>query len=191
MNKLEKSLSELKQKLKENEDLSIDEWNDYACEHSLFSAITIEARMNFKNWEEVKQSFSDKRENLTRDIEKIRKKLYKSIAKYGLNAFETIELSKQIDVLISQYYKRNKDKKKGRYYKEGNFMDAMYQKSYEHLKSMIDTLDEFPTIEIWNAYAAKNNCLNSQSMEYISGLDWHKLRDRVKTSVSFKKYYKI
>ena len=77
-------------------------------------------------------------------------------------------MSNQINSLINKYYKNNRDQKRGRHYNPNNFMNEKYNKSYEYLKYLTITLGEFPSIEEWNQYAQKTNCLNSQSMQYIS-----------------------
>lgn len=170
MDKVNESLNALKKKLKENEDLTNNEWNHYACEKSYYSSVAIEAHMNVKNWTELKKKiFSGTSEgNINREIERVRKKLHQSIDETSLNSSKTRDLSNQINILINRYYKNNRNKKKGKYYEDGNFMDLMYNRSYEHLKALTTEIDEFPSIETWNKYAKKNSCLNSQSMEYIS-----------------------
>lgn len=54
-----------------------------------------------------------------------------------------------------------------------------YQKSYENLKIVTKTLKSFPTIEQWNNYAKVEECLNHISLQYITRLDWHKLKRKV------------
>ena len=188
MNKINESINALKIKLKENEDLSSDEWNKYARENSYYSSVTIEAHVNVKNWAKLKKKLISNisETNLNREIEKVRKKLQQSIEETGLNSEKTRELSNQIDILINRYYKNNRSKKKGRYYEDGNFMNTMYNKSYEHLKILSREMEDFPSIVVWNKYAQKNSCLNSQSMEYVSGMNWHKLRDKIKNSITMK-----
>lgn len=192
MNILEESINELKFKLRLNANLTSEEWNEYAKKKVLFSTMTIQTHLNVKNFDELKKklahSLSEK--SLNKEIEKTRKRLYKSIDKSGINSLETRNISNEIDVLINTYYKNNRSKTKGRYYREECFMNEIYNKSYEHLKSLTIDINEFPLIKIWNEYALRNNCLSSQSMQYISGFNWNKLRDKIKTSINLESYKK-
>lgn len=169
MDKLRESLERLREKLKGNKQLSSEQWNQYAQKYSYYSSITIQTHMKVKDWEELKEEVSvdDNERSITRRIEKARKKLHRSIQETGINSYKTIEMSRQINILINRYYKSNKNERKGKYYEEDNFMDVMYSKSYEHLK-YLTTMEEFPSIERWNHYAKENKCLNSQSIQYIS-----------------------
>lgn len=169
MDRLRESLEKLRLKLKENNQLTNQEWNRYAQKHSYYSSVMIQTHMKVTDWEELKEEVTvdNNERSITRRIERARRKLHKSINETGLNSYKTIEMSRQINILINRYYKDNRNERKGKHYEEDNFMDVMYNKSYEHLKSLATT-EEFPSIEIWNQYAKKNNCLNSQSMQYIS-----------------------
>ncbi len=55
MDQLKESLNELKAKLKKNKELTVEEWNEYAQENSLFSAMTIETHMEVNSWKELKR----------------------------------------------------------------------------------------------------------------------------------------
>lgn len=127
---------------------------------------------------------------LIREIEKIREKLNKSVIKNGLASEETKKISIEIDNLLNEYYKINRSQEKGKFYEEKNMMNEAYNMSYEHLKNLTLDLNDFPTIKVWEEYAKKNNCLSSQSMQYISGLNWNKLRNKVKVEVRFRSYKK-
>lgn len=54
MDRLEESIIVFRKKLKEK-DLSIEEWNEFAKENNLLSAITIEANVDAKNFEHLKK----------------------------------------------------------------------------------------------------------------------------------------
>lgn len=170
MEKLNESLNELKVKLKENKNLDKDEWNEYAKVNSYYSSVTLEAHLNVKDWSELKRKIfhSILEKNVNRQIEVMRRKLHKSIEITGLNSEETKKLYDEIHILINQYYKDNRDTKKGRYYRDKCFMDYIYNKSYQQLKKLTVEISEFPSVQIWNEYAKKNNYLNSQSIQYIS-----------------------
>lgn len=191
MDRLRESLEKLREKLKEDKALSSDKWNQYAQKYYYYSSVTIQTHMKVKDWEELKEEISvdDNERSITRRIERARKKLHKSIQETGLNSYKTIEMSRQINILINRYYKTNRNERRGRHYEEDSFMEAMYNRSYEHLKN-IATIEDFPSIEKWNQYARKNKCLNSQSMQYIAGMNWHKIRDKIKNNMIFQKYEK-
>ena len=146
MEKLNQSIRDLKIKLLENKDLTNEEWNIYANEHLLYSAVTIETHLGLKNWVELKNK-----------------------------------------MLVGCFCR---DSKKGRFYREEEPMGKMYDISYKHLQLLTDMLNEFPSVEEWNQYAKENLCLNSQSMQYIAGMNWHKLRDKIRSKQLFKSYRK-
>ena len=144
MEKLNQSIRNLKIKLLENKNLTNEEWNIYANEHLLYSAVTLETHLGVKNWLELKN-------------------------KMLANCF-------------------CHDSKKGRFYREENLMGRMYDTSYQHLQLLTNMLNEFPSVKEWNQYAKENLCLNSQSMQYIAGMNWHKLRDKIRAKQLFKSY---
>lgn len=190
MEEYDESIEELKSKLIENEYLTADEWNRYAKEKGLYSTTTIIAHFNMHCFEDVKNKCIKSNNKVNRKIEKVREKLNKSVIENGINSKKTRRLSDEIDFLINIYYKNNRNREKGRYFVEKNLTNEWYNKSYEHLKSLTLDLNDFPTIKVWEQYAKKNNCLSSQSIQYISGLNWNKLRSKVKADVSFKSYKK-
>lgn len=109
------------------------------------------------------------------DIEKLREELYKSIENNGLNAEETMKISKELDKKIQKYLKDIEhiiDKKENR-----------YNVSYKKLKKLTKDFGEFPTVKGWNKYAKENNLLSSSSIEYISGLNWNKLRTKILSEI--------
>lgn len=55
MNYYKKSLKEFKRKLKENKNITREEWDKYAHENCLFSAFTLEAHNNVDNFEDLKK----------------------------------------------------------------------------------------------------------------------------------------
>ena len=169
MEQLRKSVEELEIQIKENEEITSSQWNQYAQENGYYSSITMQTHINVNNWEELKEKIcpTGREKNVNREIEKLRKQLHKAIQTVVLNSNETIEISRKINALANKYYKNNRNRKKGKYYQKESLIDGMYNKSYEHLK-YITSLEEFPSIDEWNRYAKENNCLNSQSMQYIS-----------------------
>lgn len=67
---------------------------------------------------------------------------------------------------------------------EHNRMFVCYKKSLEELKNLTKDLGSFPSTKLWNEYALKNDCLSYVSMEYISKLNWHKLKRKIKLEIS-------
>lgn len=110
------------------------------------------------------------------DVERLRKKLYDAIDEYGINSKEVYRLSIEMDKILN---KRGYDDKNLMYNK---YLDSMYE-----LRKISKEFGEFPTVEEWNRYAKENMLLNSESIKYISGLDWNKLRDRIKKDLNKKK----
>lgn len=104
-------------------------------------------------------------------IERLRKKLHATIEKYGLESAQVQKISKELDELINEYMKRQKN------YQEGNIMINEYNIAIEELERLTIESGEFPSIEKWNEYAKEKVFLNSESIKYISGLNWHELRD--------------
>ena len=72
-------------------------------------------------------------------------------------------------------------------YDDKNLMYNKYLDSMYELRKISKEFGEFPTVEEWNRYAKENMLLNSESIKYISGLDWNKLRDRIKKDLNKKK----
>lgn len=61
------------------------------------------------------------------------------------------------------------------------YLDSMFG-----LRKISKIFGEFPTIDEWNKYAKENYLLNSESIKYISGLDWNKLRNQIKKEMNIK-----
>lgn len=55
MNYYKKSLKEFKRKLRENKNITREEWDMYAHENCLFSSFTLEAHNNVDNFEDLKK----------------------------------------------------------------------------------------------------------------------------------------
>ncbi|MCI8345732.1 MAG: hypothetical protein HFJ42_07290 [Clostridia bacterium] len=56
-NYYKRTRKEFKKILKENKDITYNEWNDYAHKNGFFSSITIMAHEDAKNWKELKSKF--------------------------------------------------------------------------------------------------------------------------------------
>lgn len=183
MNNFQKQIKHLKKLLELNKELSVDEWNEYAKKNNLMSAITIIARGNVENWQEIKEKYiNEPRKNIYAEIKKVRKKLNDSIDRYGIESENTMEHSIKINALINEYYRSRETIR----YPHNSNMHKYYHKSYDALKSITEEFGEFPTIKNWNKHAKENNCLSSSSMQYISKLDWNKLRTKIFTELNSK-----
>lgn len=109
------------------------------------------------------------------EIEQLRNKLHEAIDKYGIDAEETRKISVEMDKLLNK-----------RGYNEKNLMYNKYLESMFELRKITKLFAKFPSVDEWNKYAKKNLLLNSESIKYISGSNWHKLKDRIKNDLNKK-----
>ncbi|MCI8362293.1 MAG: aspartyl-phosphate phosphatase Spo0E family protein [Clostridia bacterium] len=112
----------------------------------------------------------------------LQNKLNKNIEKYGLSDKKTIELSEKIDAYINYYYATIKE----RQYPTGSEMFSYYRISYDKLKELTIEKEKFPSAEEWNKYAKEYGLLCSESMKYISMLDWNYLRVKINREINIK-----
>ncbi len=187
-----KSLRYLKRKIR-NEDLTKEEWDIYAHENYLFSSLTIMDKKKVGNFEDLKKKLLKEKEELFlynnsiyNDIKKLQKILDKNIDKKGLNDFLTRTTSLKLDKLINEFYETIEERE----YPEKNEMYEAYEMSYYMLKEMMITKKRFPMVEEWNDYAQKTGLLNSESIKYISRLEWHFLEIKLKRETNMKCYAK-
>ena len=110
------------------------------------------------------------------EIEELRQKLHRAIEEYGLNSEEVYKISIEMDKLVNK-----------RGYNEKNLMYNKYLESMFELRKISKIFGEFPTISEWNKYAKENYLLNSESIKYMSGLDWNMLRSRIKKEMNIKR----
>lgn len=109
--------------------------------------------------------------DIVKKIEDLKRKLYAEIDVTGLNSNKTKVLSEEIDNEINKYY---------------NVQTEMYKnyiKSIFHLKKITQAFGDFPTTREWNKYAKENMLLSNVTIEYISGLNWNKLRKKIKAEI--------
>ena len=109
------------------------------------------------------------------EIEELRQKLHRAIEEYGLNSKEVYMISVKMDSLLNK-----------RGYTNSNTMYNAYLDSMFELRKISKIFGEFPTIDEWNKYAKENYLLNSESIKYISGLDWNKFRNQIKKEMNIK-----
>ena len=105
-------------------------------------------------------------------FERLRKKLNESIEQNGLNSEKTKKISRKFDELINSYYEKEVQ------YSHESIMYKKYVESINELSKITKDFAEFPSIPEWNKYAKEKGLLNSESIKYISGLNWHDLRNR-------------
>jgi len=181
-----KSVKELKTMLKQNENLTSQEWNEYANNNILLSALTLMARDEINTWENLKKKYRvgkvTKKRNIFLEIKKARRKLDLNIATKGLNDKQTRLYSDEIDILINEYYKS----KEIREYPICSEIITYYEESYKKLKNVTQDFNEFPSTKAWNKFAQENNYLSSTAIQYVSKLDWNKLRDKIKAEIHAK-----
>ena len=181
MNKYQIIEKILKEKLKENNELTEEQWDAFARQKCLLSSFTLQAHEDVMNWEELKHSIKHPNKKLEKQIEKIRKKLHQAVTRYGLSSIETRKLNAQIHEWIL-LYQRNKDSSaflKQRFYTKDQFFYQIYQKSYQQLKEVTKQNKKFPATKQWNQYAYQNQLLSNISIQFISGENWNQLRKKI------------
>lgn len=115
-----------------------------------------------------------------RKIEKLRKKLHDVIEKEGINSEYAAKISKELDELINEF------NKKQQVFSNDNNMKSAYEKSITKLKQITTDFGGFPTIKEWDYFAKDNNLLSSESIKYISKLNWHELREKILYEINKK-----
>ena len=113
-------------------------------------------------------------------IKRLKRRLYEAIEKYGIDAEETRVISEQLDKLINVF------NSKQRIFSEDNNMKTAYDKSILKLKQITIDFGSFPTVEEWNYFAKENTLLSSESIKYISQLNWHELREKILYEINKK-----
>ena len=110
-------------------------------------------------------------------FERLREKLNNSIEKYGIESEKTRKLSDKFNKLLNIYY--NKEVQ----YSKESLMYKKYIESIKTLEKITTDFSKFPTINEWNKYAKEKDLLCSESIKYITGINWHELRNRIKLKV--------
>lgn len=115
-----------------------------------------------------------------RKIEKLRKKLHDVIEKEGINSEDAAKISKELDELINEF------NKKQQVFSNDNNMKSAYEKSIIKLKQITIDFGSFPSVREWDYFAKDNNLLSSESIKYISKLNWHELREKILYEINKK-----
>lgn len=110
-------------------------------------------------------------------LERAREKLHQAIDEYGINSLEVQKISKRLDKLINEQYQHEVE------YPEGSELKENYYKCIDILKYTLLETGEFPSVKDWNKYAKENFLLNHVSIEYISGMNWKKLKEFIRLEI--------
>lgn len=111
--------------------------------------------------------------DIAEQIEKTRKVLHRNIEKYGLDSKEVREVSLQLDELINMYYGKDREET----------MQVEFKIAYEELKRLTRENKEFPSVQTWDEYAKENNLISSESLKFLSKMNWNKLRNKIKSEI--------
>jgi len=65
-------------------------------------------------------------------------------------------------------------------------MKVFYDESYKELINMTKKNNKFPELEEWNKYAKKNHLLSTESMKYITKLEWKYIKLKVNKEINNK-----
>lgn len=111
-------------------------------------------------------------------IEKLKVKLDEAVEKYGLNSNEVSKISKKIEKIM------NKEMKNKEPIPTGNKMKDAYNMSIYYMKIKTIEEEKFPSAEEWDVYASNNTyVLNSKTIKYMTGYNWHKLRCKIEQEI--------
>lgn len=181
LDKYEATIKELRILLNQNRNLTSEEWNKYSKEKGYLSAVTILAREDATDWERLKRKLRKKDKKLDTKIEKVRHELNKSIEETGLDSRKTKELSLEINELTNLYYATKEEAyvRKRKEYPYNSKIIKEYKESYAALKSICIEKSRFLTTKEWNSIAKKNTYLSCQAMEYVLGLTWNEIREKI------------
>ena len=117
-----------------------------------------------------------------KNLKTIRKKLDKSIRKYGIYSENSQIISKEFDDLLNVYYKSIKEVE----FPESSMMIIYYRISYNALKELTQKNKKFPLVKEWNKYDKENKFMSHISLEYISKLDWNYIQIKVEREINLE-----
>ena len=123
---------------------------------------------------------------LSNEIRDLQNKLNSGIQNHKLDNLNAIEISNKIDKVLNDYYLISMY---GRKFPSNSNMKKYYELSYKELIKLTIKNNKFPTLEEWNKFAKENNLLSSESMKYISTLEWKYLRLKVNKQIKISKSY--
>ncbi len=118
---------------------------------------------------------------LNHEIKNLQSKLNNGIQQGKLNDKQIIQLSNEIDKLINHYYSLSMQLRK---FPINSKMKTFYDASYKELIKITIKNGKFPELEEWNKYAKENNLLSTESMKYITELEWKYIRLKVNKEIN-------
>lgn len=120
---------------------------------------------------------------LNSEIRDLQNKLNSGVEQNKLSDKEILEISNEIDKLINHYYSFSMQ---SREFPNGSKLKLFYEESYKELIKMTIKNGKFPELEEWNKYAKENHLLSTESMKYITKLEWKYIRLRVNKEINRK-----
>ncbi len=105
-------------------------------------------------------------------FEILRKRLHESIKKNGISFEKTRRISAKFDALVNSYYTDEIQ------FHRDSIMYTKYKESINTLRKLTREYRKFPTTDFWDKYAKEKDLLCSESLKYITGLNWHNPRNR-------------
>lgn len=120
---------------------------------------------------------------LKSEIRNLQNILNDGVEHNNLNDEKALRLGNKIDKLINDYYSLSIPKRE---FPVKSKMKEFYCESYRELKRITIKNNKFPELEEWNKYAKENNLLSSESMKYISMMEWKYLRLKIKRQINKK-----
>lgn len=102
-------------------------------------------------------------------LKRIRKKLNKEINKNGTISNRAIEAGKIIDQITVEEMQES--------YRQKEW--SLFERSMKALQYVTVQLEKFPTVEEWNRFAMENGMYSSLSLEYMSQMNWNKIRTNI------------
>lgn len=132
----------------------------------------------------IKNGDKMNKRNIYNEIKVMQVKLDENVEKHGLDHEKTIEISKQIDIMINYYLFITKTRE----YPSESIIKKYYDISYEALKKYTEKYSKFPSVNGWNRLAKKKKYLCSEAIKYITILDWNYLRAKVEREINMKMF---
>ncbi len=120
---------------------------------------------------------------LNYEIKNLQSKLNNGIKQNKLSDKEIVEISNELDKLINHYYSLSLQTRK---FPMSSKMKVFYDESYKELINMTKKNNKFPELEEWNKYAKKNHLLSTESMKYITKLEWKYIKLKVNKEINNK-----
>lgn len=120
------------------------------------------------------------RKGIYKAIREKKKELNETIMKFGVNSKETVNISKEVEELINEYYKESRIRE----FPEESSIPKYFHESYKALKTYTLENGVFPSIVEWNKYANRFGYLTNISLEYITMMDWEEIRRKIKVELN-------